>query len=98
LQHFVYGSGAFFHKQLDDQIERTELFYVRFIDDVLVLSPTRWRLRKAVKAVNQVLGSLRLEKHRTRPLSAELGVVSISSGIAWNRGSSPWRRVRFITS
>ena len=39
------------------------LFYVRFMDDILVLSPTRWKLRKAVKAVNQVLGSLNLEKH-----------------------------------
>jgi RNA-directed DNA polymerase len=33
------------------------------MDDILVLSPTRWRLKKAVKVVNQVLGSLRLEKH-----------------------------------
>ncbi len=34
------------------------LFDVRFMDDILVLSPTRWRLRKAVKVVNQVLGPL----------------------------------------
>ncbi|HJP54685.1 MAG: ATP-binding protein [Rhodospirillales bacterium] len=27
------------------------------------LTPTRWKLRKAVKAVNEVLGSLRIEKH-----------------------------------
>ncbi len=33
------------------------------MDDILVLSPTRWKLRKAVKAVNEVLGSLRMEKH-----------------------------------
>ena len=30
---------------------------------LLVLSPTRWRLRKAVEAVNEVLGSLGLLKH-----------------------------------
>ncbi len=41
----------------------TCVFYVRFMDDILVLSPTRWWLRKAVKAVNQALGSLNLEKH-----------------------------------
>ena len=29
----------------------------------LVLAPTRWKLRKVVKAVNEVLGSLRMEKH-----------------------------------
>ncbi len=42
---------------------RSGLFYVRFMDDVLVLAPTRWKLRRAVRAVNQVLGALGLEKH-----------------------------------
>ncbi len=44
-------------------MERTGLFYVRFMDDILVLAPTRWKLRRAVKVVNEVLRSLRLEKH-----------------------------------
>ena len=44
-------------------MEASGLFYVRFMDDILVLAPTRWRLRKAVKAVNEVLGSLCLLKH-----------------------------------
>ncbi len=55
--------GAFFLKPLDERMERSGLFYVRFMDDILVLAPTRWRLRKAVKAVNEVLGSLCLLKH-----------------------------------
>ena len=33
------------------------------MDDILVLAPTRWKLRDAVKAVNVVLGLLRMEKH-----------------------------------
>ncbi len=44
-------------------MEQSGLFYVRFMDDILVLAPTRWKLRRAVKVVNEVLGSLRLEKH-----------------------------------
>ncbi len=44
-------------------MERSGLFYVRFMDDILVLSPTRWKLRRAVKVVNVMLGSLCLEKH-----------------------------------
>ena len=55
--------GAFFLHELDRRMERTGLFYVRFMDDVLVLAPSRWKLRRAVKAVNAVLGALRLEKH-----------------------------------
>jgi hypothetical protein len=55
--------GAFFLRELDRRMECSGLFYVRFMDDILVLSPTRWKLRRAVQAVNAVLGRLRLEKH-----------------------------------
>jgi len=33
------------------------------MDDILVLAPTRWKLRQAVKVVNQGLTALRLDKH-----------------------------------
>jgi RNA-directed DNA polymerase len=33
------------------------------MDDILILAPTRWKLRRAVQAVNELLGELRLEKH-----------------------------------
>jgi RNA-directed DNA polymerase len=39
------------------------LFYIRFMDDILILAPTRWQLRDAVKVVNQRLAALGLEKH-----------------------------------
>ncbi len=58
--------GAFFLKVLDERMERLGLFYVRFMDDILVLAPTRRWLRKAVKVLNQVFASLRLEKHRDK--------------------------------
>ncbi len=49
-------------------MEASGQFYLRFMDDILVLAPTRWRLRKAVKAVNEVLGSLCLLKHPDKTL------------------------------
>ncbi len=55
--------GAFFLHELDRRMERSGVFYVRFMDDIVVLAPSRWKLRRAVKAVNEVLGGLRLEKH-----------------------------------
>ncbi len=55
--------GAFFLTELDTQLEKLGLFYIRFMDDILVLTPTRWKLRKAVRVVNQVLASLCLSKH-----------------------------------
>jgi RNA-directed DNA polymerase len=55
--------GAFFLHTLDQRMEKTGLFYVRFMDDILVLAPTRWKLRKAVALVNGELDALKLEKH-----------------------------------
>ncbi len=55
--------GAFFLAELDQRLERTGLFYVRFMDDILVLAPTRSKLRRAVRVLNQVLSTLELEKH-----------------------------------
>ena len=55
--------GAFFLSELDEQLDQTGLFWRRYMDDIIVLAPTRWKLRKAVKVVNQVLAFLGLEKH-----------------------------------
>ncbi len=55
--------GAFFLTELDEALEKLGLYFCRFMDDVLVLTPTRWKLRKAVKVVNQVLAS-RQDLHR----------------------------------
>ena len=44
-------------------MEKFGLFYVRFMDDMLVLSPTRWKLKRAVKRLNEVFNDLKLEKH-----------------------------------
>jgi hypothetical protein len=55
--------GAFFLTEVDEALERLGLFSVRYMDDILALAPTRWKLRQAVRIVNQVLMSLRLAKH-----------------------------------
>ena len=59
--------GAFFLHELDERMERLGLFYVRFMDDILVMAPSRWKLRRAVRAVNEMLASLSLEKHPDKP-------------------------------
>ena len=55
--------GAFFLSAVDDALEKTGLFYIRFMDDILVPAPSRWKLRHAVRTVNQGLASLAVEKH-----------------------------------
>jgi RNA-directed DNA polymerase len=55
--------GAFFLNALDAAAAKLGLFYIRFMDDILILAATRWQLRGAVKVVNQCLVALSLEKH-----------------------------------
>ena len=55
--------GALFLQTLDKRMEQLGLFYLRYMDDIIVLAPSRWKLRQAVRVVNQTLSGLRLEKH-----------------------------------
>ena len=55
--------AALFLKPLDDAMQGSGLFYARFMDDWIVIAPTRWKLRKAVKQVNTILNRLLLKKH-----------------------------------
>ena len=55
--------GAFHLRCLDEAMAQHGLFYVRFMDDILVLAPTRWKLRRAVRSLNEVFAVLGLEQH-----------------------------------
>jgi len=55
--------GALYLKPIDDAMAETGLFYARFMDDWVVLAPTRWKLRAAIRAVNETLESLKVEQH-----------------------------------
>lgn len=57
---------AFFLNVLDTAMSKLGLFYVRFMDDILVLTPTRWFLRRAVATVNRVLAAQNLEKNSAK--------------------------------
>jgi hypothetical protein len=55
--------GAFYLETLDEDLARSGLYYVRYMDDILVLSPTRWRLRRAVATLKRGLAQLKLSTH-----------------------------------
>jgi RNA-directed DNA polymerase len=55
--------GAFFLAELDEALEKQDVFYVRYMDDVLIMSQRRWGLRRAIKRLNEIFESLGLEKH-----------------------------------
>ena len=65
----------------------TGLFYIRFMDDILVLAPTRWKLRRAIAVVNRILGALRLEKHPDKTFIGRIGREFDFLGYHFSRGA-----------
>ncbi|MCP4023567.1 MAG: hypothetical protein GY729_17105, partial [Desulfobacteraceae bacterium] len=55
--------GSFFLIDLDEKMAQLDIRYFRYMDDILILAPTRWKLKKAIRVLNQALNSLGLEKH-----------------------------------
>lgn len=57
--------GAFHLHDLDVEMTTRHkgCFYIRYMDDILILAPSRWRLRRAIAAVKRSLDGLGLELH-----------------------------------
>ena len=57
--------GAFHLHALDVEMttKHTGCFYIRYMDDILILAPSRWRLRRAIAGVKGHLSTLGLELH-----------------------------------
>jgi hypothetical protein len=55
--------AAIYLEPLDRRMEASGLAYARFMDDWVILAPTRWSLRPAVRIVNETLRELRVEQH-----------------------------------
>jgi len=92
--------GALYLDVLDKRMEAAGLFYVRFMDDWVVLAHTRWKLRKAVRIVNETLAELKVQQHpdktfigRTERGFAFLGYQMNAAGLT---GVAPPTMERFV--
>ena len=69
--------GALYLKPLDDAIERLvasgKIFYVRYMDDFVLLARTRWHLREAIATVYRVMKELKLCLHREKRFVGKIG-------------------------
>lgn len=65
--------GAFYLRELDMRLlEIPGVFYARYMDDILMMTKSRWRLRHAIKIVNEEFELLGLVKH---PQKTTIGKV-----------------------
>jgi len=55
--------AALYLKPLDDAMKKTGFFYIRFMDDWVVMVKTKHQLRKLVKLTYKVLNRLKLNMH-----------------------------------
>ncbi len=53
--------GSFYLSSLDKLMDDLDIKYIRFMDDILILSKTRWKLRKAIKVLRQEVSNLDLK-------------------------------------
>jgi len=60
--------GAFYLLDLDREMEKLDVEYIRYMDDILILAPTKWKLRKAIRVLNQTFNKLGLEQHPDKTL------------------------------
>ena len=55
--------GAFYLKALDEALGNSGMYYVRYMDDIIILAPTRWKLRQGIKTLQRIFGDLKLRCH-----------------------------------
>tara|TARA_R110001599_G_scaffold66643_4_gene188411 strand:- start:13236 stop:14279 length:1044 start_codon:yes stop_codon:yes gene_type:complete len=55
--------GALYLRVLDTAFENIDLFYLRYMHGILILSKTRWQNRRAVKCLNRIFDELKMIKH-----------------------------------
>ena len=55
--------GAMYLQPLDDAMAKLPVRYCRFMDDWLIVADTRWKQRRAIGVMNEILEQLKVSKH-----------------------------------
>jgi RNA-directed DNA polymerase len=55
--------GCIYLTPLDQALAKHNVTYVRYMDDWVILADSRWKLRKAIRCMNQTLAELKVAKH-----------------------------------
>jgi hypothetical protein len=55
--------GCIYLDELDREMEKLNIKYLRYADDWIILAKTKYKLRKTVKKCKQILAKLKLEEH-----------------------------------
>jgi len=50
---------------MDKLYKKGDIFYLRYVDDIIIMAKTRWKLKTAIKTVYEILDTLKLKVHTT---------------------------------
>jgi hypothetical protein len=77
---------------------RPGLFYVRYMDDFLILTQTRWPLRRAIADLNNYLNLDGFERHPDKTQAGRLGRGFDWCGVQFTAGQPPRISDRSLTT
>ncbi len=60
--------GVFYLLELDRSMAQLDVKYFRYMDDILIFTTTRWKLKKAIQVLNRTFNELKLEQHPDKTL------------------------------
>ena len=86
--------GALYLQRLDERIEATGLIYARFMDDWVILAPTRWKLRAAVPVRSEIRGTGTVfpAKQRVNGLSDLADLYFVAGKMSQSPNCVRWKR------
>ena len=86
--------GALYLQRLDERIEATGLIYARFMDDWVILAPTRWKLRAAVPFRSEIRGTGTVfpAKQRVNGLSDLADLYFVAGKMSQSPNCVRWKR------
>lgn len=75
--------GSFFLHDLDEAMQRSHpgVHTYRFMDDILVLAPSRWQLRRAVATITRYFSAHKLQAHPDKTRIGRFGKGLFEQGI-----------------
>ncbi|WP_421512477.1 reverse transcriptase domain-containing protein (plasmid) [Enterobacter sp. JS8-1] len=91
-------TGAILLRHMDRHFsDRQALFYVRYMDDFLILTEKRWPLRRAIANLNGYLDLDGFERHPDKTQTGRLGRGFDWCGVQFTAGQSPRISDRSLT-
>ena len=64
--------GALYLEELDREMKKMNVFYVRYQDDWVIMAESRWTFRRAIRKMNTILAKLKLEKAEDKTLIGKI--------------------------